>query len=253
MHPKDYKVYPICEDLQAIINLITQKLQLELDNGFKLHQLNINAVEVKLYMSPDIFRDNNGNILKDADNDTILTNNNFSCGYHTDFRFNDDGKQNKNDTACGDHIVAAYTLGASRLLSFAWSKKKQFDEKSKWTRLKDSRNDINLLDRSIWVLDPNDEKPKNCNGYLYKMMHKAQFKQKDGISIAFVFRCVRTTSYFNETNNNWIWERDETIKKYIEKRLKCPTVIHLDRIKTDHYRNGNDVKKIGENIINSLK
>ena len=37
-----------------------------------------------------------------------------------------------------------------------------------------------------------------------------------GVSIAMVFRSVKTTGVFNKENNCWMWENDSTYKKDVE-------------------------------------
>ena len=82
---------------------------------------------------------------------------------------------------------------------------------------------FDLQHGSIFVLSPEDDKPSNLsrlNTTKYKTKHGVQFTD-DGVSFAFVFRRVKTSSKFHPKDNTWLWQREsreirERIKSYVK-------------------------------------
>ena len=73
---------------------------------------------------------------------------------------------------------------------------------------------------SVFFLLPDDEIPtanRNQNDVLHKTKHSVKFVN-NGVSFAFVFRCVTNQSHFDNQSNRWIWTNcdEDTIKKVKE-------------------------------------
>jgi len=218
-HPsKGYRVYPFSPELISIRNVLTEELRRHISP----HQLNgvdldFNFMEIKMYKGKDIFQDDSGNPITDINNKPVRTDCNKSVGMHNDLNFADDGTQNKDDTAHGNHPILTYTLGSGRELIFSQKKK---TSKIWQSCPKNSQRKFDVQDGSMFILLPADEIPQKIGKSLYKTQHMAKFKG-EGLSIGFVFRSVKAESYFKKETNEWLWERDE---KYIN-QVKA----HLER------------------------
>ena len=80
----------------------------------------------------------------------------------------------------------------------------------------------------VFVLDSKDEKPQLINSTTYfKTQHEAKFQNKNGVSIAMVFRMLKSTSksLFHSSNHKWLWEddsdfKDKALKIIAEKKVR---------------------------------
>ena len=130
--------------------------------------------------------------------------------------------QSDSDTACSDHPTVTVTIGASRRLFFERLTKK-IDDNGWCTLANEHSVSFDLRHGSIFVLSPEDDKPCNLSRSdetKYKTKHGVQFTD-DGVSFAFVFRRVKTTSKFHPKDNTWLWQREsreirERIKSYVK-------------------------------------
>ena len=60
---------------------------------------------------------------------------------------------------------------------------------------------------SILVIHPDDEVPKYCpvDGAISNFQHgEVKFKEKEGMSIAYVFRTTTSIALFDRTTNLWV-------------------------------------------------
>ena len=205
-HPsKHYKVYPFTEYLD--------KASRELSQLMKSRDAPVddfNFVEIKVYLGNDIFKKKTGGVITDVRGKPLRLGCNKAVNSHNDLRFSDEGVQSKKDTARGDQPTLTVTVGSSRSLTF--ERLHKIEGETKWSKLgKELDESFNLPHGSIFVLSPEDDKPaKVCSqpgkpGHLYKTKHSVMFRE-NGVSFAFVFRCVRKTSKFDPISNLWLWK-----------------------------------------------
>ncbi len=88
--------------------------------------------------------------------------------------------------------------------------------------------------------------------YYYKTKHKAAFKA-NGISIAFVFRCVKKENISPfDSSHTWQWNDDENekLKNSLLKKLNCPTAKLLEETnrRAELLKNSDIIKNIAKRI-----
>ncbi len=223
-HPsRDMKVRPFSRRLESIVVSLEEEIKKHLPADSKYHttNLNFNSLEVKVYHGKDVFRGSDGRPLVDDDGNRIRVDCNKKVNLHNDLCFNDEGKQSPNDTARGDHPIVTLTIGSSRALTFVHKWKA---DKKKW---KNGRKvHFQLGQGSMFVLLPEDEIPQAIGTNLHKTQHRAQFSG-DGISVALVFRSVKTSSVFHKENHTWQWQEDEFYRDTVQRYLKKNSQRHI--------------------------
>ena len=243
LHPNDFRVLPLCQDLKLLVDLVIKEVLEDIGLFKSLKRVSFNTMEIKIYYN---------------------NHNHFTrkCGAHTDCDFNENGHQSDNDTTVGSHPICTFTVGASRQYTYFYSRKHATDHDAKWKGMRETRKNQMLEDGSIWILHPDDEKPKRIGDYYYKTKHEAKLLQK-GISIAFVFRCVKddSLSLFN-SNNEWLVEHDHSneLKRLVRLKMNTKTAKDIEKSKTknlknhvDDYRNGDYVKQMGTRINDTIQ
>jgi len=252
LHPKDYRVYPFSSELIEITKLLTKIVKEELGPAYDDFEFDFNFMEIKMYLGKDMFQDANGNPIQDNGGDSIRVDNNQSVGPHNDLVFDDNGKQDSKDTARGDHPISTFTLGSTRKLIIRWFKKGK-SKKSKWKKIKSSRRVTELEDGSIFILVPSDEIPQEFHDFLYKTKHEGKFTHKSasGVSFGFVFRSVKSTSFFDIKTNCWKWDKDKNYKELVTKMLnegeRCKKHAAFPE---SNPKTSKDVKAVKNNIVN---
>ena len=243
LHPNDFRVLSLCRELKLLVDLVIKEVLEDIGLFKSLKRVSFNTMEIKIYYN---------------------NHNHFTrkCGAHTDCDFNENGHQSDNDTTVGSHPICTFTVGASRQYTYFYSRKHATDHDAKWKGMRETRKNQMLEDGSIWILHPDDEKPKRIGDYYYKTKHEAKLLQK-GISIAFVFRCVKddSLSLFN-SNNEWLVEHDHSneLKRLVRLKMNTKTAKDIEKSKTknlknhvDDYRNGDYVKQMGTRINDTIQ
>jgi hypothetical protein len=223
-HPsRDFKVRPFSNLLYIIKDLLEQHIKSSCSSKSTRHtydDLDFNHLEVKLYQGKDIFKDpSTGEPLVNDRNEKIRVNCNKTVRLHTDLSFDDDGNQKETDTARGDHPITTFSIGSPRKLTFV-HKSKSTVRSGGWKKVENSHDDKFLLEQgSVFVLLPDDEIPEAIGENLHKSQHCAHFGGS-GVSMALVFRAVRTKSLFHTKTNKWQWKRDPEFKASVRKYLR---------------------------------
>ena len=189
---------------------------------------------IKLYCGRDIFCSPETGEPFENEQGNFRKNANFVLGRHNDVNYDISGQQAKNDTVKGGTPIATISVGNKRNLIFH-RRFKQVNEKN-WVKRKSAESKIFGLNHGdIFVLDSKDEKPKLINGTTYfKTQHEARFsKTQNGVSIAMVFRTLKSTSksLFDGRNHKWLWKNDSNFKDKVsgmiaskaERRLQSPS------------------------------
>ena len=216
-HPcRDVKVRPYCEKIKSIVLLLEEAIQKRLTPDSKYyHNLDFNSLEVKLYHGTDIYRDDDGCLLLDDSGKEIRDDCNKLVNMHNDLVFSDNGVHSIHDTARGDHPICTLTVGATRKLTFLHKWK---NPSASWND-GDDKVEFDLDQGSIFCLFPEDEIPTMIDGMLHKTQHGAKFSGK-GISIALVFRSVKTTSIFHKKTHRWLWRHDSFYRDRVKEFLQ---------------------------------
>ena len=111
-------------------------------------ELEFNVVELKIYLSDDIVEKKGSNKI---------------VGLHTDLQFLENGIQQDSDSARGDHLTVVLSIGSTRHLHLVpCCKQGNF---GKWEQRKDDMQLIEMTNNSMFVLLPNNKKPKPNGGY----------------------------------------------------------------------------------------
>ena len=243
LHPKDCRVFSLCQDLKLLVDLVIKDVLKEVGLFKSLNRVSFNTMECKIYYN---------------DKNCFTT----KCGAHTDCDFKENGQQSENDTTDGSHPIITYTVGTSRQYTYFYCRKHATEPNAKWEVMIETKKRQILEDGSIWILHPYDEKPKRISGYYYKTKHEGKLLEK-GISIAFVFRCVKddSVSFFN-FNNEWLVEHDQSdeLKRLVRLKLNTKTAKDIEDFKNKNVkekgedsRNGDDVKRFGKKIKTAIK
>ena len=209
-HPSlQYRVMPFTDRIEK---MASELLSLLKRKGVPTHSVSgFNFLEVKIYLGDDIFKDRHKEVILDYNGNSLRLGCNKQVSAHNDLNFSDDGVQSVSDTACSDHPTVTVTVGASRRLFFERLTKKTGDRG--WCTLDSEHStSFNLEHGSIFVLSPEDDKPRNLSRSdetKYKTKHGVEFTN-DGVSFAFVFRRVNTTSQFRRKDNTWLWQTESS-------------------------------------------
>jgi len=274
-HPSvDLKVRPIDPQLNTIVELMTKQLTKILrqqrlsttttgnnDNFNFDFNFNFNSVEIKLYHGEDIYRDpSTGNTLVDQQGNPLRKDCNKTIMPHCDRLYNDQGIQDPNDTVVGDHPIVTLSIGSPRKLTFYHQWKPMASSSSgkgaaagrrKWSEPNGSRKDAFWLEQgSLFCLLPEDEIPQPIGTRLHKTKHGAKF-DGTGISVALVFRSVKTTSKFQTKTHRWLWQKDETYKHRVKKRLKNRDRYHKLKSEKESCI-GSEIHEMQKNVVSFL-
>ena len=142
-------------------------------------QLDINSAEVKVCLGDDIVE---------------KTGSDKSVGLHTDLQFGDDREQKKSDSAGGDHPTIVFGVRSTRQAQFVPCSKNA-GAQDKWANTIEESQNIDMTNDSIFVLFPDDEKPKKDDGGLNKTKHSVEFRNR-GSSVAITFQsCPEMQSF----------------------------------------------------------
>lgn len=220
-HPShQYRVLPFTDRIQKMASELMSFLK---SKGIPICSgSDFNFLEVKIYIGDDIFKDKHNEVISDYNGNPLRLGCNKQVSVHNDLNFSDEGVQSDSDTACSDHPTVTVTIGASRRLFFERLTKK-IDDNGWCTLANEHSVSFDLRHGSIFVLSPEDDKPCNLSRSdetKYKTKHGVQFTD-DGVSFAFVFRRVKTSSKFHPKDNTWLWQREsreirERIKSYVK-------------------------------------
>lgn len=218
-HPtRDMKVHPFSPRLERIVGLLEEELRKHLSKDCKYRdKLNFNSLEVKIYHGKDMFWDETGKPLSDDAGNPIRDDCNNQVNLHNDLCFDDNGFQSLDDTARGDHPIVTLTIGSERRLTFVqkWKKGRKWENGEK--------QGFDLGQGSIFCLMPDDEIPQTIGDKLFKTQHGARFSG-EGVSIALVFRSVKTHSLFDKRSHKWQWRLDrkyeEAVSMHLENKWK---------------------------------
>jgi hypothetical protein len=214
---KHYKVYPFTEELNYLAKEFSQLMS---RRGSPNKEFNF--LEVKIYLGNDVFKKKNGEVLT-VKKTPLRLGCNKVVNSHNDLQFSDHGVQSINDTARSDTPTITVTVGSSRTIVFEHLYKDKTKASTAWsTAGKEYDQPIQLKHGSIFVLSPEDDKPKTVDtrgSKIHKTKHRVEFKN-EGVSFAFVFRCVRKTSKFDLSTDLWLWKFEskktqESVKKYM--------------------------------------
>ena len=242
-HPtNDYRVYPFTDELYDLTRKLFYLLTIK-----RLNSREFNSMEVKIYIGDDMFEDEAGNLIEDANGFPLRAGCNKCVNSHNDLVFNDDGVQSASDTACGTQHTVTLSIGSTRQITFEHMTKK-IDERC-WSKSGPDTNKTFDLDHgSLFVLAPEDDKPtkiRRTGEILHKTKHRVDFQGK-GVSIAFVFRCVDKSSKFDTITNQWLWN-DEGAK--VRDRVSRYLQDNESKFSTFNARSHvAEMKKLSENI-----
>ena len=164
--------------------------------------------------------EDNGPIL-DACNKPLCRDCAKLVNYHNDVRFSDDGVPKHSDTTCSHQPTVTFSVGSIRQIIFERLTKDQHNDVG-WSRLTESEK-FDLENGCVFVLSPTDEKPciVGCDhNIIHKTRHRVIFSG-DGVSLAFVFRCVQKYSKFDPKTNALLWNyEDDNCQQKVEKQEK---------------------------------
>ena len=218
-HPTTgYKVFPFTSVIErmsaAMVELVRRSNKVKTNT-----KTDFNFLEIKIYLGEDMFEDKD-NVTKSEKGKQCLRR---DCAkvvnYHNDVRYRDNGLPKNNETVLADHPTVTYSCGSSRQLVFERSTKDPLTDRS-WSRIKDCHT-FDLEHGSVFVLSPGDEKPTvvaNDDSKLHKTQHRVRFAG-NGVSIAFVFRCVTKFSKFHPKNHSLLWQyEDDICQRRVKKR-----------------------------------
>ena len=141
-------------------------------------------------------------------------------GFHTDNVFSSNGKfLLKKNTQKENTPTCILTLGEQRELHLQHQYRCQINNK-RWKWCERYRRKVILTDKTVFVLHPNDERPKLLGKHLRRWRHGVPaFKDNDTVSIALVYRTVMSSTNLVEVPTNS--ERDKMIFKSDLSRCHC--------------------------------
>ena len=130
-------------------------------------------------------------------------------GWHCDSKYSKKGKflLNTNSQMINTPVVI-FTIGLPRILK--WRKRCLLESSNGneiWNYDKSNQFKMLLEQGSMLVIHPDDEVPKYCpvDGAISNFQHgEVKFKEKQGMSIAYVFRSTTSIGIFDKTTNLWV-------------------------------------------------
>ena len=134
--------------------------------------------------------------------------------------------------------MVIFTIGLPRILK--WRKRclqENNNGNKVWHYDKSKQFEMLLQQGSILVIHPHDEVPKYCSkeGTICNFQHgEVKFKNKEGMSIAYVFRNTTSIAIFDRNTNLWVQNHNHT----------TPPREFYDNI---------DVEQFHENMISKLE
>ncbi len=256
--PTNYRVFPLDDEMKMFVKEFLTEIRRHRQNEYKSFDFQFNFLEIKIYLGPKMFQTDSGETLLDWNGKPLNKKSNKIIRAHCDVQFDDNGIQKESDSVNGMHPTLTYNIGCTRKLEFIRLRKRsQTSDGRRFPWEKSTKSEIiafSLSDNSVFLLSPEDEKPKRKQNTLFKEQHQGTFRE-EGISIGLVFRSVKDTSYFHQDTNLWLWTLDEkhknpssTASKFVKR-----TEVEFKSLeeKVEEERKTMDIIK--RNVVSALK
>lgn len=149
--------------------------------------------------------------------------------------------------------VAVLTVGGERVLNFH----RKYEEDGKMLMEKEACMSLLQEEGSVFLLHPDDEKPKCRRNRHGKRMKSAVFshgiicpRDMDYFSVAFIFRCVETTAIVNTTTDRVVPPPPVTVADH-QRRLERQKIRARDNKARSEFKR--EVAKVQQEWLRLMK